>query len=136
VKSLFPDICSDALTESKRFYSALFGFKPVFEIDWYVQLQSPEDESLQIAFVKRDHASVPRRFQQAPRGVVVTIETDEVDPVYARAKEMGLEFAQDLRDEVWGQRHFMTVDPNGLLVDVVQMIPPAPEFLKEHGLSA
>ena len=56
----------------------------------------------------------------------------EVKPLSAA---LGAEIVYPLRDEVWGQRHFMAKDPNGLLVDVVQLIPPAPEFLREHGLA-
>ena len=40
-----------------------------------------------------------------------------------------------LRDEDWGQRHFMALDPNGLLVDVVQLIEASREFLEQHGLA-
>ena len=134
MKSLFPDICSDALQASRDFYVSLLGFTTVFEIDWYIQLQSPHDQNLQIAFVKRDHSSVPERFRQTPQGVVITVELDQVESYYEKAQELGLEIVQELRDEVWGQRHFMTVDPNGLLVDVVQMISPTPEFMKEYGL--
>ncbi len=135
MKSLFPDICSDALLESKDFYGSLFGFEPVFEMDWYIQLKSPHDDNLQIAFVKREHTSVPKAYQHVSQGVVVTIELDDVDSVYEKARKLGCKIIQKVCDEAWGQRHFMTIDPNGLLVDVVQMIPPTPEFLREHGLS-
>lgn len=135
MKSLFPDVCSDSLAESKSFYVSLFGFVPVFEVDWYVQLRAPNDENLQIAFVARNHTSVPKDFQRPPQGVVVTVEAADVAALYETALRQDRRIVLDLRDEVWGQRHFMTVDPNGLLVDVVQAIPPTPEFLKENGLS-
>jgi catechol 2,3-dioxygenase-like lactoylglutathione lyase family enzyme len=133
--SLFPDICTDDVAASRDFYVSLFGFRVAFEIAWYVQLQSRADPRLQLAFVKRDHASVPAGFGAPPRGVLVTIETQDVDAVHARARALGAEIVYALRDEVWGQRHFMAKDPNGLLVDVVQLIPAAPEFLREHGLA-
>jgi hypothetical protein len=60
---------------------------------------------------------------------------DDVDAVHARALELGLEIPYALRSEVWGQRHFMALDPNGLLVDVVQLIEPTHEFLEQHGLA-
>lgn len=131
MNSLFPDICSDALTESRDFYVSLLGFKPVFELDWYIQLQSPADETVQLAFVARDHPSVPAGYGVTPRGVVVTAELDDVEPVYRKAQSMEVKMVLTLRDELWGQRHFMAEDPNGLLVDVVQMIDPAPEFLAQ-----
>lgn len=133
--SLFPDICSASPAVSRDFYVSLFGFRVAFEIDWYVQLQSPEDPNLQLAFVQRGHDSVPAGFGGPPHGVLVTIETKDVDALHERARELGCEIVYALRDEAWGQRHFMTKDPDGLLVDVVQLIPPAPEFLREHGLA-
>lgn len=135
MNSLFPDICSDAIAESKEFYTSLLGFKTVFAIDWYVQLRSPTDANLQIAFVRRDHDSVPAEFREPPRGVIITVETDHVDALYERARRLGGEIVLGLRDEVWGQRHFMVRDPNGLLVDLVQMIEPTRDFLEAHGLA-
>ena len=134
MQSLFPDVCTERLAASRDFYVRLFGFRVAFEIDWYVQLRSPTDPNLQLAFVRRDHASVPEGFRDAPRGVLVTVETEDVDAVHARARALGVEVVYALSDEVWGQRHFMAKDPNGLLVDVVQLIPPTPAFLREHGL--
>ena len=33
-----------------------------------------------------------------------------------------------LRDEPFGQRHFITEDPNGVAIDVIKPIPPTPEY--------
>ena len=134
MNSLFPCVCCDSLLASKKFYMSLFDFIPAFEIDWYIQFQSPTDKNLQLAFVKRDHPSVPQSFQQSPQGVIISLETDHVDPLYHKACDLKYKIELSLRDEVWGQRHFMTKDPNGLLVDVIQMIEPSAEFLKAHGL--
>ena len=118
-----------------EFYTSLLGLEPVFQIDWYAQLQSPDNPSLQLAFVQRDHENVPPGHRVTPRGVLVTVEVEDVDAIHTRAQELGFEISYALRDEIWGQRHFMVVDPNGLLVDVVQIIPAEPEFLREHGLA-
>jgi catechol 2,3-dioxygenase-like lactoylglutathione lyase family enzyme len=134
MKSLFPVICSKHLTESRDFYVNLLDFTVAFDSDFYVLLQSPATPSLQLAFVEHAHDSVPSEFQVAPQGVLVTIEVDAVDPIHERAQGLGLRIAQELRDEVFGQRHFMTVDPNGLLVDVVQPIPFDPEFAQRYGI--
>ena len=135
MKSLFPDICSDDVKKSVAFYTTLFGFRPAFHIEWYAQLVHPENSAVQIAFVKRGHDSVPEGYGVAPRGVLVTLEVDDVDAVHARALELGIELPYALKSEIWGQRHFMARDPNGLLVDVVQLIEPSREFLEQHGLA-
>jgi len=131
MKSLFPVICSSKLAESKTFYESLLGLTTAFEIDWYIQMLSPTDANLQIAFVARDHESVPSEYSLKPQGIIVTIEMDDVEPVYQRAQSCKLPIVLALKDEPWGQRHFMTRDPNDLLVDLVQMIEPSKEF-KEH----
>ena len=135
MKSLFPDICSKNLIESKAFYVSLLGFEVIFEIDWYIQLQSPSIEPVQIAFVKLNHPSVPKEYQKIPQGVVVTVEVDDVDGVYQKAFDLKLPIIVELCDEEWGQRHFMVEDPNGLLVDVYTMIEPTPEFAEQYGLA-
>lgn len=133
--SLFPDICSDSVAESRDFYVRLFGFEILVDIGWYAQLRAPHDENLQIAFVDRASDTVPEPVRRRPQGVFVTVEVADVDAVHARATDLGLEILLSLRSEDFGQRHFMTVDPNGLPVDVFATIPPSPEFLREHGLA-
>ena len=128
MNSLFPVLCTESVSESHSFYKNLFGMQAAFEIDWYVQLQSPDNNSIQIAFVKTDHPSVPERFQDMSAGTIVTLEVEDADRYYSKAKELGLVIEVPLRDEPWGQRHFMVVDPSGVLVDVVKLIEPSKEF--------
>jgi uncharacterized glyoxalase superfamily protein PhnB len=59
--------------------------------------------------------------------VLITVEVENVDAVYERARSRALPIELDLRSEDWGQRHFITRDPNGLAVDVVQVIPVTSE---------
>ncbi|MCE2029483.1 VOC family protein [Sessilibacter corallicola] len=135
MKSLFPDICSTNLVDSKEFYVDFLGFNVIFEIDWYIQLQSPSLEPIQIAFVEKNHSSVPKGYQKTPQGVVVTVEVENVDVVYQRAQDLGLPVIVNLCNEQWGQRHFMLEDPNGLLVDIYTMIEPTDEFAQQYGLA-
>lgn len=134
MKSLFPLICAKDIKASRDFYSSFFQFETLFEIDWYVQLRSRENESIQVALIEADHPSIPEKYRSAPQGMVITVELESADRLYERAKQLGLPVVYELCDEEWGQRHFMTEDPDGLLVDVVQLIQPSPEFLKQHGL--
>ena len=131
MNSLFPVICVDSVADNKRFYESLLDLKCAFEIDWYVQLQSAENEFLQIAFVEKNHPSVPEPYQKPPEGVVITLEVDDADKYHNKAISLNFPITLSLRDEEFGQRHFMTTDPNGLLVDIVKLIPPSKKF-SEH----
>lgn len=135
MNALFPDIQSADLPGSRDFYVGLLGVEVVFDSDWYVLLRDPRRPRLQLAFVAQGHESVPAAFHGPTRGVLITVEVDDVDAVRARAAALGAEIAQELRDEEFGQRHFMAVDPNGLLVDVYQPIPFSPAFAAEHGIA-
>ncbi len=132
MKSLFPVICTDDVTAISEFYQQLLGLKPVFETDWYVQLQAPSDPTVEIAFVQRTHPSVPKGHQNPPDGVIVTLESDDVDHIHACAVSLELPIVLNLRDEPWGQRHFITRDPTGLLLDVVKMIPAAADHTDSY----
>ena len=101
---------------------------------WYVQLTHPANPAIQLAFMAEDHESVPASYRHRPAGVVITLELDDVDRLFLRAADVGAPIRADVRDEEWGQRHFLTEDPTGLLVDVVQPIPPTRDFLERHGL--
>ncbi len=129
MKSLFPVICTDDVAASSEFYRRLLGLEPIFEADWYVQLRAPRDPSIELAFVQRTHSSVPAGHQNPPDGVIVTVESDDVDNIHARAVRLDLPIILGLRDEPWGQRHFITRDASGLLLDVFRMIPAAPEYV-------
>jgi catechol 2,3-dioxygenase-like lactoylglutathione lyase family enzyme len=136
MNALFPDIQTARLTESRDFYARLLGMEVAFDSDWYVLLRDPRRPRLQLAFVAAGHATVPAAFHGPARGLLVTVEVDDVDAVHERAVAAGVELAQELRDEEFGQRHFMAVDPNGLLVDVYQPIPFSAAFAAAHGIPA
>jgi uncharacterized glyoxalase superfamily protein PhnB len=48
---------------------------------------------------------------------VLTIHVNDVDEAYARAKVLGAEIAAEIRDEDYGQRHLLVLDPNGIVLN-------------------
>lgn len=136
ITSIFPTICADDVAATRDFYVDLFGFAINFDSGWYVQLEAPDEAKAQIGIVEREHETVPAAFRQRPAGMLLAIEVDDVDAVHAQALKMGLEMPLELRSEDFGQRHFMTVDPSGTLIDVITPIPPSAEFAAAYAQSA
>lgn len=60
--------------------------------------------------------------------MILNFEVEDVDAEYARLAASGLPILLSLRDEDFGQRHFITADPNGVLIDVITPIPPKGAF--------
>ncbi|MCU1681147.1 MAG: hypothetical protein JWQ81_1886 [Amycolatopsis sp.] len=52
-----------------------------------------------------------------------------------RLRAEGVEIVRSVRDEDYGQRHFFALDPNGILLDVIEPIQPTPEWLAAKGLA-
>jgi catechol 2,3-dioxygenase-like lactoylglutathione lyase family enzyme len=115
---LVTNICSDHLAESREFYIALLGFEVNYDSDWYVQLRCPTNAGIEFGIIQRDHELVPERYRSAPTGMYVTFVVDDVDAVYEQAKAMELSIVQEPKNEFYGQRRFLTVDPNGCLLDI------------------
>ncbi|MFO7281352.1 MAG: VOC family protein [Thermoanaerobacterales bacterium] len=125
--NVFPALCADDVAATRDFYVDLLGFDVIFDSGWYVQLAAPDDPTRQVGIVERTHETVPEGHRRPPAGVLVSVEVDDVDAVHRRALEAGHPILRSLRDEDFGQRHFITRDPAGTMVDVITPIEASPE---------
>jgi catechol 2,3-dioxygenase-like lactoylglutathione lyase family enzyme len=126
--SYYPVIMTPEVAATARFYAAHFGFRPLFETDWYVHLQSAEDPAVNLAILDGQHATIPASGRGRVSGLILNFEVDDPDDEYARLQQAGLPILLTLRDEEFGQRHFITADPNGVLIDIIKPIPPSADF--------
>lgn len=132
----YPVLLTDRVAETARFYNDHFRFVPKFESDWYVHLQSAEDPAVNIAILAGDHETIPGTGRGRVCGLLINFEVEDVDAEFARAEAAGLPILLPLRDEPFGQRHFITQDPAGVMIDVITPIPPSPEFLAQYAEDA
>jgi len=134
--SYYPVLMVDEVAPIAAFYVEHFGFKSLFDSDWYVHLQSADDESVNLAILQGDHETIPPQGRGRASGVLINFEVEDPDALYARVQAAGLPILRTLRDEPFGQRHFITSDPNGVLIDVIKPIPPSEEFLAQFAPEA
>ena len=125
--SYYPVILTRDVAGTAAFYRRHLGFEAAFEADWYVHLTA-EDGRRNLAVLDHRHETIPELAREPVAGMILNFEVEDVDVVHARMAAAGLVILTPLRDEPFGQRHFITADPNGVLIDVVTPIPPAPEF--------
>ena len=119
-------IITEKMNESKKFYQEYLDFGVTFENEFYL-LMHTLDESAELSFLMANHPT-QQPIYHAPYpgyGIYLTIEVDDVDGIYKRIKNAGIELAIDMRDEPWGDRHFSILDPNGVAIDIVKYSPPA-----------
>ncbi|MDF1634255.1 VOC family protein [Mycoplana sp. MJR14] len=134
--SYYPVIMTDDVAGTAAFYCAHFRFRPLFASDWYVHLQSTEDEHVTLAILDGQHETIPQAGRGKVSGLLLNIEVEDPDAVHAACRAAGLPILKPLCDEDFGQRHFITADPNGVLIDVIKPIAPSAEFAALYDASA
>lgn len=116
---------------SRNFYVDVLGFEEVINIGWFVSLRHPSSGST-LDLWMRTHPSAPKSHRDIS-GVVLAFVVPEVAEVEQQFLKAGVRIVEPMRDEPWGQRHFIAVSPDGVLLDIVQRIPPQEQWLREHG---
>ncbi|SPA28308.1 putative antibiotic resistance protein; GlyoxalaseI/dioxygenase domain [Cupriavidus taiwanensis] len=137
VTSYYPVIMTADVAGTAAFYQQHFGFTALFASDWYVHLQLADDPSVSLAVLDGTHDTIPAPARgQRAQGLLLNFEVEDADAVHDRLRAAGLPILQPLRDEAFGQRHFITADPNGVLIDIIKPIPPSAEFAAQYQAGA
>jgi catechol 2,3-dioxygenase-like lactoylglutathione lyase family enzyme len=137
VTSYYPVIMTHDVAGTASFYQAHFGFLPLFTSEWYVHLQLADQPTVNLAVLDGRHETIPAAARgQVVGGLLLNFEVDDPDAVHDRLAAAGLPILLALRNEDFGQRHFITSDPNGVLIDIVKPIPPSAEFAAQYEAGA
>lgn len=136
ITGYYPVLLVEDVGKAAAFYQTHFGFKSLFTSDWYIHLQQADHPSVNLAFVAHDHPTVPAGSRKPATGMLINFEVENPDEIYDRLRAAGVPVLHTLRDEDFGQRHFIVADPNGVMVDVIKPIPPSAEFAAQYAASA
>ncbi len=124
MKKVYSIAITDKVKECTAYYTKYFGFTIVFEADWYVQLLH-EPSGAELGLMAPDVDNQPKQLHPgfSGNGMIYSFEVDDAQSEYERlSKETALDFIVALKDESFGQRHFIVRDPAGIYVDVVQQL--------------
>ena len=111
IRRVVPDIQTDRMDESRRFYADVIGMEVGMDLGWIVGLLSPDNETAQLQLITADAT--------APLTPDVSIEVGEIDAIYERAQAAGHEIVHPMTTEPWGVRRFFVRDPNGVVINVM-----------------
>jgi uncharacterized glyoxalase superfamily protein PhnB len=134
IKSFYPVLMTSDVKALRDFYCEYFGFMPTFEADWYVSLQKIQPEGvIELALLESGHATIPAGHRTEARGLILNFEVEDARREYERlVKQAKLEELMTLRDEEFGQRHFIVQDPAGNLIDIIENIAPGQAFTDNY----
>ena len=122
IEAMFPVMVTTDLEAVKQFYESIFSFNAVFyDPEFYLHLVSPSTGA-QLGFLIPNHSTQPDFLHpiMSIDGYVISLEVKDAAEAYAEAKKMNLDIFMQLKEETWGQIHFMLKDPAGFRIDIVQ----------------
>jgi len=114
VKRIVANIATDNIPAGEKFYRDLLGLEALMDLGWIVTYGSDETTSVQLSVASHggggDGSVVPD----------LSVEVDNLEEIYARAVESGVDIVYPLTEESWGVRRFYARDPYGKIVNILQ----------------
>ncbi len=95
----------------RDFYERLLDLKVVMDHGWILTFASDAMAKPELSVASEGGSGTP-----VPD---LSIEVDDVDMIYERAKASGCEIVYGIADEPWGVRRFYVRDPSGRIVNIL-----------------
>lgn len=112
-RRITPDIRSNKIEASKKFYGDFIGLKLALDMGWILTFVSESNPTAQINLMRADEHLIDNTQ------VAISIESSDVDALYKEALSRKLEIAYPLTVEEWGVKRFFVIDPNGVTVNIM-----------------
>ena len=117
IQRVVPNIQSERMDESRKFYTEFLGMEVAMDMGWIVTLISPGNPTTQISLVRGQAPAAP------PAQISLTIEVADVDAAHAKAVAGEVPIIYPLTNEPWGVRRFHVTDPNGVVINLMSHHP-------------
>jgi len=111
VRRIVANLAADDPGRARAFYEELLDLKVVMDQGWILTFASEASAPPQLSVASEGGSGTP-----VPD---LSVEVDDVDEVYRRAKSADLDITYDIADEPWGVRRFYVRDPNGRTLNIL-----------------
>jgi len=114
MRRIVPNICSDDLEKSKRFYVDFLDMELAMDMGWVLTFVSKENATAQISIFKNNNNEPLNNS-----AIFLSIEVSAVDLWYEKAKRQKIDIVYPITNEDWGVRRFFIKDPNGVTINLL-----------------
>ncbi|RZS69892.1 glyoxalase-like protein [Phyllobacterium myrsinacearum] len=111
VRRIVPNLKASDPELARKFYQKLLDLDVVMDHGWILTFASDVTSRPEVSVASEGDSGTPLPS--------LSIEVDDVDVIYQRAKTAGLEIPYDITDEPWGVRRFYVRDPFGNIVNIL-----------------
>lgn len=110
-------------TASAGFLQHHFGFATEMEAEGFVSLSRP-DVGFNIIYLQTGLGTFKPESHAgaAGPGLLIVLVVDDIDGEWERLQGQGLSFPTPIETEPWGERFFQVLDPNGIIIQLVQWV--------------
>lgn len=115
-------------------YVDLLGFRADLDLGWFVSLRHDAQPDLEIALTSADHESLPPHARRPASGLALAFVVDDVDDFHQRLIEADITVHRPPTDHPWGQRQVLATLHDDVMLDLVQVVDPDPEWMAANGL--
>jgi predicted enzyme related to lactoylglutathione lyase len=108
---------------SAKFLVEHFGFQVQMSADGFVSLDRP-DAGFNLIYLRTGLPTFkPARIAgDAGQGMLLAFVVDDIDAEYDRVRREGVPIITPIETEPWGERYFQSLDPNGIVIQLVQWV--------------
>jgi len=114
IRRIVPNINSNAIQESKEFYTGFLDMELAMDMGWILTFISKENKTAQISIFQND-----KDKPLDNTAVFLSIEVSDIDAWYERAKQQNIKILYPITDEPWHVRRFFVKDPNGVTINLL-----------------
>ncbi|MFD4022516.1 VOC family protein [Streptomyces sp. NPDC058576] len=108
---------------SSRFFTSHLGFREVLVADDVIHL-SRDDAATDLVVLRGDAQPHPGQQPTAHADVVVSFTVTDLAAEHERLRREGARITMPLRQEPWGEWVLRLLDPNGVVIQIVEWVPP------------
>ena len=113
----------DDVDASASFLQQHFGFTVEMAQDGFVSM-TRDDVGFNVIFLRTGLATFKPATHAgaAGQGLLLVLVVDDIDDLWRRLSVAGVPVATPIETEPWGERYFQVLDPNGILIQLVQWL--------------
>lgn len=121
---LTPEIYTKLVNESADFYCQHLGFEVKSKFPGFITLKHSVSPEFEIMFCEPNSEFVDKIFwpEYEGKGLIFQLETTNIDKLYKDLKQKNVQIALELVQEEFNGKHFTVKDPNGILIDIVELV--------------
>ena len=112
IKRIVANFTASDPQTARAFYEEFLGLEVVMDHGWIMTFAAGETSG-------RPEVGIASEGGSGTPVPDISVEVDDVDQMYERAKMAGLEIVYGIADEPWGVRRFFVRDPLGKLVNIL-----------------